>query len=247
VHIDISSLTLGGTYVLKLTPGTGHNVLRGDVDLVTTPQAGNPEVQAFAVPANVVTGDTITFVAGPFCCCPDSLEVVSAVSRKTHGTAGAFDRPSGTIEGRSGGVTKVVTTFDNEIQRVTNSSSDVSISSGTVGAITVEGKVLTVNVSGVTDKALFTISYPGIVVACFNIITDVSTDTVNCWKVLSGDVNGTSPVNSLDLLAIRGGGIEQIVFPTNFAGDLNASGRIDSLDLLACRSKLNNAVTGTCP
>lgn len=62
-QIDTSQLA-NGTYVLKLTPGAGHNVLRGDVDLVTPPAAGNPEVQAFAVPANQVVGDTITFVIG---------------------------------------------------------------------------------------------------------------------------------------------------------------------------------------
>jgi len=62
-QIDTSQLA-NGTYVLKLTPGAGHNVLRGDVDLATAPPAGSPEVQAFAVPANQVVGDTITFVIG---------------------------------------------------------------------------------------------------------------------------------------------------------------------------------------
>ncbi len=62
-QIDTSLLAVG-TYVLELVPGTGHNVLRGDVDLSSAPPPGNPEVQAFAVPANQVSGDTITFVVG---------------------------------------------------------------------------------------------------------------------------------------------------------------------------------------
>jgi hypothetical protein len=62
---------------------------------------------------------------------------------------------------------------------------------------------------------------------------------------LQGDANGTSPVNSLDILAIRGA-LNQIATSTNFTKDLNASGKIDSLDVLACRGKLNNSVSGTC-
>jgi len=62
-QIDTSQLA-NGTYVLKITAGAGNNVLRGDVDLVTPPAAGTPEVQTFAVPANQVVGDTITFVIG---------------------------------------------------------------------------------------------------------------------------------------------------------------------------------------
>jgi hypothetical protein len=67
-----------------------------------------------------------------------------------------------------------------------------------------------------------------------------------CWKVLMGNANGTSPVNSLDILAIRGA-LNQTASASNFTKDLNASGKIDSLDILACRGKLNNAVSGTCP
>ncbi len=199
-QIDISQLA-AGTYVLKLTPGTGHNVLRGDVDLVTAPQAGNPEVQAFAVPANQAVGDTITFLideAPPAC---DELTVVSSVSRKPHGTSGAFDLASGSTEGRINGVTQIVTTFDKDIQRATETQFDVQVSSGTVGTITAVGQVLTVNITGVSNQTLFTISYPGIVAVCDDNITS---ETVNCWRVLYGDVNASGSVNNTDIVNVRG-------------------------------------------
>jgi hypothetical protein len=172
----------------------------------------------------------------------EALTIVSAVSQKTHGTTGSYDRASGSIEGRSSGVTRVVATFNQDIQRVNNNASDISLSSGTLGTVTVTGAVLTVSVSGVTDKAIFTIGFPGIAAECD--IAEVTSAT-KCWKVLIGDANGTSPVNSLDILAIRGV-LNAITSASNFTKDLNASGKIDSLDILASRGKLNNAVSGTC-
>lgn len=53
---QIGNLTLG-TYVLKITPAAGNNVLRGDVNLAT-------DQNSFAVAADTTTGDTITFTIG---------------------------------------------------------------------------------------------------------------------------------------------------------------------------------------
>jgi hypothetical protein len=58
-QIDTAGLA-PGTYVLKLIPGTGINVLRGDANLVTDPSPQD-QVQAFAVAANTTVGDEITF------------------------------------------------------------------------------------------------------------------------------------------------------------------------------------------
>lgn len=54
-QIDISSLT-PGTYTLKVIPGNGNNVLRGDFDMFAS--TNRP---AFAVAANQTAGDSITF------------------------------------------------------------------------------------------------------------------------------------------------------------------------------------------
>lgn len=55
-QINLTGLA-AGTYVLKVIPGTGNNVLRGDTDM-SLPQ----NKAAFAVAANGTVGDTITFV-----------------------------------------------------------------------------------------------------------------------------------------------------------------------------------------
>ncbi|HSW43997.1 MAG TPA: hypothetical protein VLM89_00305, partial [Phycisphaerae bacterium] len=101
-----TSLLAPGTYVLKLVPGTGHNVLRGDVNLVSAPAPGQPEVQAFAVPANQTVGDTITFVitTGP----PAVLSVTPA-SRDVAATAGSTTFTVGNTGGGSLDYTSAVT------------------------------------------------------------------------------------------------------------------------------------------
>jgi hypothetical protein len=53
---QISNLAQG-TYVLKVTPAPGNNVLRSDVNLTT-------DQNSFAVAADATTGDEITFVIG---------------------------------------------------------------------------------------------------------------------------------------------------------------------------------------
>ena len=245
-QIDTSSLA-AGTYVLKLTPGSGHNVLRGDVDLVTN---GPPQVQAFAVPANQVTGDTITFTIGA----GTPLSLVSSYSVKTHGLAGDFGVPSGSWEGRVSGTqplgpSKIVTTFNENIQRINNNSSDVSVSSGTVGSITVAGNVLTVTLTNITNRATFTIGYPGIASA-----TDANQKTTqtNCWQVLAGEasgpVGGSLQVNSSDYIAVRGM-IDQPITSANFTTDVNADGEINSSDYIAIRSWIDSTSTlpATCP
>lgn len=66
-QIDISNLPVG-TYTLKVTPGNGNNVLRGDYDMVLA--SNRP---AFAVAANEAVGDTITFVVTDIPPVPDGV------------------------------------------------------------------------------------------------------------------------------------------------------------------------------
>jgi hypothetical protein len=55
-QIDMSTLPLG-TYTLKVVPGNGSTVLRGDLNMLTS--VNRP---AFAIPVGQTAGDTITFV-----------------------------------------------------------------------------------------------------------------------------------------------------------------------------------------
>jgi len=55
-QINMAGLPLG-TYVLKVIPADGNNVLRGDINL-------GVDQNAFATAADTTTGDTITFILG---------------------------------------------------------------------------------------------------------------------------------------------------------------------------------------
>jgi len=79
-QVDISLLPVG-TYKLQVTPGSGNNVLRGDVNLYQNPAA------AFAVAANETAGDTITFTVTdeppPEPCTPGIVGVTSCTTTAT--------------------------------------------------------------------------------------------------------------------------------------------------------------------
>ena len=168
--------------------------------------------------------------------------VLSSVSRKTHGTSGTYNVSSGSFEGRVNGPTQIVTTFNQNVHRVNNTAADFTLSSGTLGTVTVAGAVVTVNVSGVADQAIFTIGFPGIASDCDN----TTTTATKCWKVLQGDVNGISPVNNFDVLAVRGL-LGQVTDGSNFTRDVNYyNGKIDNFDMLFTRGKLGHSVAGTC-
>ncbi len=182
----------------------------------------------------------------------DPLAVVSSVSRKTHGTYGDFDVASGSWEGRVPatslqGPSRIVTVFNQPIQRVNNDNSDVSVSSGTVSSIVVAGDTLTVSLTGIANRATFTIGYPGIAAAC-----DVgqTTTQTHCWQVLAGEASGGSPivVNTSDFVYVRGR-IGLAVGASTFRADVNADGAINTSDFVAIRGRIDSlfSMPATCP
>ncbi len=246
-QIDTSTLALG-TYVLRLVPGTGTNVLRGDVDLMTAPTSG-PQVQAFAVAANEAVEDTITFTlseADP--CAEDTVApaIVSTLSRKTHGTKGDFDvdlTAGNVVEGRTGGLTKLIVTFSEPIQAAggTAGPESVSVTSGTVGNVAINGDALTVDLAGVTNADRFIIAFPGIQDACGNAVTETK-----CVRVLFGDINGDGKVNTMDMTLLRNNvGME--ITTTNCRADLNISGTFNTQDMTLVRNNVGTIMANPCP
>jgi hypothetical protein len=232
-----------GTYTLVLTAGAGTNVLVDTGDMCAF---GSPS--DFADAGEIVNGDQIIFTYEG---ATTPLAIVSSVSRKTHGAAGAFDIPSGDSEGRymggtSYGPTKIVTTFNQDIARVNGDSTDVTVSSGTIGTITTSGAELTVNMSSITDGTAFTISYPGIVPAGGgSAISDQS-----CWRVLGGNCyplsSSANKVDTLDLLFCRNS-LNKTVTAANFRYDVfNSGGTVNTIDLLYLRNRLNRTCA-VCP
>jgi len=183
----------------------------------------------------------------------EDLSIVSSVSRKTHGTAGDFDVASGGWEGRAPntslqGPSTIVTKFNQNIQLLTGTSADVSVSSGTVGSLSAAGDTLTVNLTGIATKATFTIGYPGVAAACD---ASKTTATTNCWQVLAGEASGSVTaivVNTSDFVYVRGR-IGQTVDASNFRADVNADGQINTSDFIAIRGRIDSLFTmpPTCP
>jgi hypothetical protein len=152
--------------------------------------------------------------------------LVGAVSRKMHGSAGAFDvdllPPASGIECRSGGATgdfQVVVTF---AVPVTFNSASVS-GTGSVATALSSGNQVFVNLTGVTNAQRIEITL------VVNDGTNTSAVVVS-MGVLLGDVNASRLVDGNDVSAVQSH-TRQSVNNTNFRYDVNASGLIDGNDV----------------
>ncbi len=163
------------------------------------------------------------------------LQALSAVSRKTHGSAGDFDIDlplSGQvgIECRNpgnGGTHQVVITFANP---VTIDGATVTSGSGSISSSSVFGSVVTVNLTGVANAQTT-------VVTLLQANDGVNrADVAVRMGVLAGDTNGDSFVNSGDSLQTRNRS-GQATGTTNFRSDINVDGFVNSGDTFIVRSR----------
>lgn len=171
--------------------------------------------------------------------------VLSMVSRKVHGTAGPFDisrSDTGPVECRAGGPTQLVVTFDKAIQQVAGTLADVTLSSGTVTSLAVDGAILTINLSGVANASQLVVGFPGIAA---DGTPSAATTATACLPVLLGDADGNGTVSLSDMLAIRDT-LNQTAAGAVFRGDINCSGTLLLDDMLAVRDNLNQQVAA-CP
>jgi|GEM_PF-598312 len=158
------------------------------------------------------------------------VQPLSAVSRKTHGSAGTFDVDlplTGTpgIECRSGGGTKdhqIVITFASP---VTFSGASVTSGTGTVSSATGSGTTsVVVNLTGITNAQTITI-------ALWNATDGANIGNVYVQvSVLLGDTTGNGFVNSADVTQTQSQS-GQSVTSSNFREDVTADGYIASGDV----------------
>lgn len=166
------------------------------------------------------------------------VAAVSAVSRKTHGSAGTFDinlpigSPAG-IEPRigQGGNSDqhlIVITF---AAPVTFSSATVTSGTGSVSSTSGTGTA-TINVSlaGVANAQWLTLTLLN--------VSDGSNanDIAIPMGFLLGDVNASGRVDSADASLVRSQTLQTLT-SSNFQDDVNASGRIDSTDVSIVRQQ----------
>jgi ligand-binding sensor domain-containing protein len=158
------------------------------------------------------------------------LQVVSAVSRKTHGAAGAFDIPlpllgEPGVECRSSaGAHTLVFTFDDNVV-----SGTAQIAAGTAtlsGNPVFAGRTMTVNLSAVADQQTITVSVVNVRATSGATLPSASVNA----HMLAGDTSGNGIVNATDVsqTKLRSG---QAVNAQTFRSDVIANGTINASDL----------------
>jgi hypothetical protein len=172
---------------------------------------------------------------------PPPVQLNAVVSRKVHGSAGTFDvdlpltGPHG-IECRSGGNNgnhTLVFTFANTLTGVGGAS--VTSGTGTVGSRNIDSNDAhnyIVNVTGVTNAQVITVSLTNVTDSTGNFSSAVSTS----MGVLLGDVNASGRVDSTDVFQVRQQTLQN-ANSSNFRMDVDVSGRIDSTDVFIVRQQ----------
>ena len=169
--------------------------------------------------------------------------VVAAVSVKNHGPAGDLGIAiplAGGVEPRLGGPARLVVTFDQDIYGSGGlPADDVTLSAGTVEAVTIDGNAVTVDIVGIPDATVLTVAFSGIE----SDAGQPCADTL-CVRVLAGDVNGDGEVSIFDLVAMRDN-TEQTVTEANCPCDVNNDGAINIFDQVNARDQ-TGATVGSC-
>jgi hypothetical protein len=227
---------IGSTPVI--TDGMGHATFS-----LTLPAAVAAGKKATATATRLSTGDTSEFSA---CVAVTSaVQVLSVVSRKTHGNAGFFDidlplTGNAGIECRSGGTNsdyKVVFTFPTA---VTLSGASVTPASGKFGRmvgqpnLSPDGKTITVDLTNVTDARTIVVTLSGV-------SNGTSTNNVPAqMRLLVGDTSGNGVVNASDVsqTKLQSG---QAVTSSNFRTDVIVNGTINASDLSIVKARSGTA------
>jgi hypothetical protein len=174
----------------------------------------------------------------PQCVSPTSVSVVSAVSRKVHGSAGTFDVDlplTGTgIECRTGGPSgnhQLVVTF-----AVPVTFTGATTSCGSVMSTSTSGNQVTVNLTGVPNASRCAVTLNG--------VTDGPSapgDARVPANFLEGDTTGNGAVNSSDISQTQSQS-GQPVTSSNFREDITVNGLINSSDIGAVQAKSGTAL-----
>jgi uncharacterized delta-60 repeat protein len=161
--------------------------------------------------------------------------LTSAVSRKTHASAGTFDialpligEPG--VESRSSSLSHMlVFTFSSN---VVSGNAAVTAGTGSVfGNPVFAGNTMTVNLTGVTDVQKITVTLSGVTSS----VSQILPDTAVSMNMLIGDVTVDKTVNNSDTSLARG----QVGMPVttgNFREDVNVNGSISTADVRLVRS-----------
>jgi hypothetical protein len=168
------------------------------------------------------------------------MQLVSAVSRKTHGNAGTFDidlpqtvKPG--IECRTGGDTNDYTILFTFVNNISVGAASVTSGNGSVMNFSVLDNQVTVNLTGVTNVQTIVVTLTG--------VSD-GTNTSNVQAtmgVLFGDVSGNGTVSNTDVASVK----SQVAAPvdsSNFRDDVTANGIISNTDVSSTKAQVGTII-----
>ena len=169
-----------------------------------------------------------------------TLPVPGVVSRKIHGTAGAFDislpvnGPAG-IECRYGGPNgdyTLIYSFDRVITAVDNAG--ITQGSATISSTTLGPAInqFTVNLTGATNPQHLVVTLNGI----HDTSSAVTNGVIGRMDLLVGDTNADGSVNSGDISQTKSQS-GQSATASNFREDLNTDGTVNSGDISLVKSR----------
>ncbi len=193
--------------------------------------------------ASDITGDgTYTIKGNVSCAMPPDL--VSAFSRKTHGTAGAFDVKLAPLVPATAVGVESRNKGDDSHQVVFVFSSPVSFTGATVTpgsggtaatpTTSTNGSEVLVNFTA-SNMQTVTVTLQGVSAG------GVAADIAVPMGILQGDVNGTRTVSGADVNAVKAQQSMPVV-RDNFLTDVNATGTITGADVNATKSKQSTAL-----
>ncbi len=165
-----------------------------------------------------------------------SLNLLSAASRLTHGSAGTYDIAmplTGTsgVEDRSSSTYNAVFTFDGTVN-----SGEVLVVSGaaSVGAISYSGNSMTAQLTGVTSAEIVTLRVQ-------NINGDGQQHGDVPFGFLTADISANRVVDKPDkqqIMATKG----QVVTAANFRNDINLNGVVDNPDVQSVKANKGHSI-----
>lgn len=171
-----------------------------------------------------------------------SFSLTSAVSRKTHGSAGTFDIPlpltgEPGVECRTSGGGKYTFVFAFS-GNVVSGSASVTAGVGSVsGSPVFAGNTMTVNLTGVTDVQKITLTLSNVTSSTSQVLPDTAVSA----NILIGDTTGNKTVDNSDVSQTRG----QVGLPVtsaNFREDVRADGAIGNPDVKVVRSDVGHSL-----
>ena len=245
-QIDLSNTTVPVPRVSFgiAAAGTSEADIAFDTPATLTAGTFSGTLPALAPGEGVWVRACLGAVCGPAVSWPSTAPLVNVVSSKVHGSAGTFniDLPlSGNpgIECRSGGTSgdhTLVFSFANTLTSVAGASVTSGTGSVSSHAIGSDAHQYVVDLTGVTNLQVITVSLTGV-----QDMTGPIGDISQSMGVVVGDTTDSRSVNSSDISQTKSQSGQKIT-ASNFRQDVTVNGSINSSDIALVKSRSGTAL-----